>query len=132
MARLHNPAPVRPSRASAEWDRRLRGRRPGRAPDRMIDPSQIARVLASAARDRGALPPFTDEHPELDEATAYDAQWAGIDARLDAGERLVGAKLGLTSRVKQQAMKGDTPLYGWVTSGMLLPYGEPVELTRFI
>jgi 2-oxo-3-hexenedioate decarboxylase len=98
----------------------------------MIDPSQIARALASAVRDRQALSPFTDKHPELDEAAAYDAQWAGVDARLDAGERLVGAKLGLTSRVKQQAMKVDTPLYGWVTSGMLLPYGEPVELTRFI
>jgi 2-oxo-3-hexenedioate decarboxylase len=98
----------------------------------MIDPSQIARALGSAVRDRRALSPFTDEHPELDEATAYDAQWAGIDARLDAGERLVGAKLGLTSRVKQQVMKVDTPLYGWVTGDMLLPYGEPVELTRFI
>jgi 2-oxo-3-hexenedioate decarboxylase len=98
----------------------------------MIDPSQIARALASAGRDRRALSPFTDEHPELDEATAYDAQWAGIDARLDAGERLVGAKLGLTSRIKQQVMKVDTPLYGWVTGDMLLPYGEPVELTRFI
>jgi 2-oxo-3-hexenedioate decarboxylase len=98
----------------------------------MIGPSQIAQVLASAQRNRRALSPFTDEHPELDESTAYDAQWAGVEARLDAGERLVGAKLGLTSRIKQQAMKVDSPLYGWVTSGMLLPYGEPVELTRFI
>jgi 2-oxo-3-hexenedioate decarboxylase len=98
----------------------------------MIDPAQIAQVLASAERERRALSPFTDEHPELDETTAYDAQWAGIDARLTAGERLVGAKLGLTSRVKQQVMKVDSPLYGWVTSGMLLPYGEPVDLARFI
>jgi 2-oxo-3-hexenedioate decarboxylase len=98
----------------------------------MIGPSQIAQVLASAQRDRRARSPFTDEDPELDESTAYDAQWAGVEARLDAGERLVGAKLGLTSRIKQQAMKVDSPLYGWVTSGMLLPYGEPVELTRFI
>lgn len=76
--------------------------------------------------------PFTDGHPEFDEATAYDAQWAGIDARLAAGERLVGAKLGLTSRVKQQVMKVDSPLYGWVTSSMLLPYGQPVDLAQFI
>ena len=98
----------------------------------MIDPSQIAEVLARAERDRQARSPFTDEHPDLDDATAYDAQWAGIKAKLDAGERLVGAKLGLTSRVKQQVMKVDAPLYGWVTSGMLLPYGEPVDLARFI
>jgi len=98
----------------------------------MIDPSDIARVLAAAERDRRGRPPFTDEHPELDDATAYDAQWAGIQAKLDAGDRLVGAKLGLTSRIKQQVMKVDAPLYGWVTASMLLPYGEPVDLTRFI
>jgi 2-oxo-3-hexenedioate decarboxylase len=98
----------------------------------MIDASQIARVLASAERDRRALHPFTDEHPELDEDTAYDAQWAGVQTKLDAGERLVGAKLGLTSRIKQQVMKVDSPLYGWVTSSMLVPYGEPVDLARLI
>ena len=98
----------------------------------MIDPTQIAGVLASARRDRKALSPFTDEHPDLDVALAYRAQWAGVEAMLADGETLAGAKLGLTSRVKQQVMKVDSPLYGWVTSGMLLPYGEPVDLDRFI
>lgn len=98
----------------------------------MTDPAQIARVLAAAQRERRDLAPFTDEHPDLDEPAAYEAQWAGITQRLDAGESLVGAKLGLTSRVKQQAMKVDSPLYGWVTSGMLLPYGEPLDLARYI
>jgi 2-oxo-3-hexenedioate decarboxylase len=132
MNQLHNPVSVRPSRASAEWDRALRARGPARDAGRMIDPSQIAHALADAERERKALPPFTDEHPDLDEVTAYAAQWAGIRAKLAAGERLTGAKLGLTSRIKQQVMKVDSPLYGWVTSGMLLAQGEPVELARFI
>jgi 2-oxo-3-hexenedioate decarboxylase len=29
-------------------------------------------------------------------------------------------------------MKVDSPLYGWVTEKMLVPYGEPVDLDRFI
>jgi 2-oxo-3-hexenedioate decarboxylase len=98
----------------------------------MIEASQIAEVLASAERDRKELSPFTDEHPDLDLQTAYDAQWAGIERRQAAGERLVGAKLGLTSKAKQRVMNVDAPLYGWVTDRMLLPYGEPVELSRFI
>jgi 2-oxo-3-hexenedioate decarboxylase len=98
----------------------------------MIEASQIADVLASAERDRKELSPFTDEHPDLDLQTAYDAQWAGIERRQAAGERLVGAKLGLTSKAKQRVMNVDAPLYGWVTDRMLLPYGEPVELSRFI
>jgi 2-oxo-3-hexenedioate decarboxylase len=98
----------------------------------MVDASQIAQVLATAERERRAMSPFTDEHPDLDTRVAYDAQWAGVQAKLDAGDRLAGAKLGLTSRIKQQVMKVDAPLYGWVTSSMLLPYGEPVDLARFI
>jgi 2-oxo-3-hexenedioate decarboxylase len=98
----------------------------------MPDASQIATELAAAERERRALNPFTDTHPDLDEATAYVAQWVSVQAKLDAGERLVGAKLGLTSKIKQQVMKVDSPLYGWVTSSMLAPYGEPVELAKLI
>jgi 2-oxo-3-hexenedioate decarboxylase len=68
----------------------------------------------------------------LDLDTAYAAQWAGVQARLEAGERLVGAKLGLTSRAKQRVMSVDAPLYGFVTSGMLAPFGEPVRLADYI
>jgi 2-oxo-3-hexenedioate decarboxylase len=98
----------------------------------MVDASEIAATLAAAERDRRELPPFTDAHPDLDLDTAYAAQWAGIQIRLDAGERLVGAKLGLTSKAKQRAMNVDAPLHGWVTSGMLAPYGEPVDLSKLI
>jgi 2-oxo-3-hexenedioate decarboxylase len=98
----------------------------------MIDASEIARVLASAERQREALSPFSDEHPDLDEGVAYDAQWAGVSAKVEAGDPVVGAKLGLTSKIKQQVMKVDSPLYGWVTASMLLPQGEPVDLSRFI
>lgn len=98
----------------------------------MIDAATIAAELAAAERERRDRTPFSDEHPDLDDTTAYEAQWAGVQTKLDAGDRLVGAKLGLTSKVKQRVMKVDSPLYGWVTASMLAPYGEPVDLTRFI
>jgi 2-oxo-3-hexenedioate decarboxylase len=97
-----------------------------------MDASQIASDLSASERERRHRQPFTDEYPELDLETAYAAQWAGIQAKLDGGEQLVGAKLGLTSKAKQRVMNVDAPLYGFVTSGMLAPYGEPVELARFI
>ena len=64
----------------------------------MADPSMIAAELASAERERRDRAPFSDELRDLDLDTAYAAQWLGIQTKLDAGERLVGAKLGLTSR----------------------------------
>lgn len=98
----------------------------------MIDANDIARELAAAERERRHRQPFTDQFPDLDLETAYAAQWAGVQAKLEAGEHLVGAKLGLTSKAKQRVMSVNAPLYGFVTSGMLAPYGEPVELAKFI
>ena len=98
----------------------------------MIDAARIAADLATAERERKPRAPVTDEHPDLGLDVAYDAQWAGVQAKLGAGQTLVGAKLGLTSRVKQEVMNVGEPLYGWVTDGMLLAPGEPVDLGRFI
>jgi 2-oxo-3-hexenedioate decarboxylase len=98
----------------------------------VIDAQEIAADLVAAERERKTIAQFSDHHPDLDLATAYRAQQAFVRAKVDAGERLVGYKLGLTSRNKQQAMGVDAPLYGRVTSGMLSGYGEPVRLDRFI
>src|SRR2546427_6504636 len=98
----------------------------------MVDASWIAQELAAAERERKERRPFTDQFPDLDLDTAYTAQWSGIQAKVAAGERLVGAKLGLTSKAKQKVMNVAAPLYGFVTSGMLAPYGEPVPLADLI
>jgi 2-oxo-3-hexenedioate decarboxylase len=51
---------------------------------------------------------------------------------MDNGERIIGAKLGLTSRVKQKATGVDAPLFGPVTDRMIAPFGEPITLDEFI
>jgi 2-oxo-3-hexenedioate decarboxylase len=68
---------------------------------------------------------------ELDLETAYDLAWRGVQARLAAGERLVGARITLTSKAAQRAMGAAAPVHGFVTSGMIAPYGEPLDLARF-
>ena len=45
---------------------------------------------------------------------------------------MIGAKLGLTSRVKREALGIHEPVFGRLTSGMLLPHGEPVQLDELI
>ena len=92
----------------------------------------MANDLIAAEREHKAIGQFSDAHPDFDLATAYRAQRLFVAAKLEAGERFVGWKLGLTSRNKQQAMGVDAPLYGRVTSGMLATYGDPVRLDRFI
>lgn len=97
-----------------------------------ITAQEIADALIGAERGRTGIAQFSEDHPDIPVATAYAAQRAFVRARLDAGESVVGWKLGLTSRNKQRAMGLDAPLYGRVTSGMLSTHGEPVALDRFI
>jgi len=97
-----------------------------------MDPAEIAAELLRAEAARTQIAPFTDAFPDLDVETAYAAQAAFIAAKLAAGDILVGAKLGLTSRAKQQAMGVSEPLYGMITSSMLAPYGEPVDRAALI
>jgi 2-keto-4-pentenoate hydratase len=92
----------------------------------------MAERLIEAERRRTPIRPFTQAYPFLDADTAYKAQWHVVEHRLVGGEEVAGAKLGLTSRVKRDALGIDEPLYGWLTSGMLLAPGEPVPLAELI
>jgi 2-oxo-3-hexenedioate decarboxylase len=97
-----------------------------------MDAERIAKEPAAAERERRGRASFSAEYPDFDEATAYAAQWAGVTAKVDVGDRIVGAKLGLVRPAEQRAMNVAAPIYGWVTASMLLPYGAPVDLARFI
>ncbi len=71
--------------------------------------SEFADKLLDAVKERKGLAPLSDTM-DLDEATALDVQEAVVQARVDAGFPIVGAKLGLTSKAKQQQMSVDRPL----------------------
>jgi 2-keto-4-pentenoate hydratase len=94
-------------------------------------PGPFAEKLLAAVRDRTGIAPLSDEQ-ELDEATALEVQDAVVQARIDGGARLVGAKLGLTSRAKQVQMKVDRPLYGWLTDDMQVDTGQTVVCGDYI
>ena len=96
-----------------------------------ITADEIADILITGERDRKEVPQFS-QTPAIDVETAYEAQKAFVQSKLDAGDRLVGYKLGLTSRNKQRAMGVDSPLYGRVTSSMMSTYGDPIPFNRFI
>lgn len=98
----------------------------------MIDAKTVAGQLLAARSDRTPVPSFADEHPDFDLATAYEAQGLFVQGLVEAGERVVGAKLGLTSRAKQEAMGLEEPLSGWLTDAMVLEPGEPVPLEQLI
>jgi 2-oxo-3-hexenedioate decarboxylase len=98
----------------------------------VITPRQAAGELIVAERERKELAPFTAAHPDFGVHAAYEAQRLFVQSKLDAGQVPAGFKLGLTSRSKQQDMGVSEPLYGRVTSAMIAPFGEALDLGTLI
>ena len=88
--------------------------------------------LLACEAERREREPFTDEWPELDLDTGYAIQDRNLQLRLDRGEQLIGVKLGLTSRAKQQRMGVHFPFVAWLTDAMILPVGDPVPQGKLI
>jgi 2-oxo-3-hexenedioate decarboxylase len=92
-----------------------------------VTPAQAAARLAEARHARTTLAPFTDTFEGLDETWAYAVQDADRQERLRCGERVVGAKLGLTSAAKQERMGVDRPIVGFLTADMLVRADEVAQ-----
>ena len=86
----------------------------------------VATELLACESERRDRDKFTDEWPELDVDTGYRIQDETLRRRLARGESLVGVKLGLTSKAKQERMGVDQPLVAWLTDAMVLQPGDPV------
>lgn len=96
------------------------------------DIDSVATELLACEAERRERVKFTDEWPELDVATGYAIQDETLRRRLERGEKLIGVKLGLTSRAKQRRMNVETPFVAWLTDAMILPAGDPVPQDRLI
>ncbi|GAB2846673.1 2-keto-4-pentenoate hydratase [Lentzea nigeriaca] len=96
------------------------------------DIDTAAAVLLEAERQRQDRGPLTDEWPELDLGTAYRVQKRLIEKKVEAGEKVVGVKLGLTSRAKQERMGITSPLTAVLTDGYVLEADVPIPLAELI
>jgi 2-oxo-3-hexenedioate decarboxylase len=85
---------------------------------------EAAGILLAAEAAKTTCPQLTKRWPELDVATAYEIQAEALRMRLARGEKLVGLKLGLTSRAKQIQMKVDQSTTAWLTDAMQIPEGR--------
>ncbi|NHT16096.1 2-oxo-hept-4-ene-1,7-dioate hydratase [Cellulomonas sp. IC4_254] len=88
----------------------------------------IAEELAAAERARGVIPRITARYPEATVEDSYAIQNVWRDKNIAAGRRVVGRKIGLTSRAMQAATGITEPDYGvmfddtvW-DSGALIPF----------
>ena len=96
-----------------------------------LDTTGIAERLGTAADTATAIPQLAAE-TGLDVDTAYAVQTVLVQRRLDRGERIVGLKMGLTSRAKMAQVGVDEVIWGRLTDAMRVPDGGTVDVAAFI
>lgn len=95
-----------------------------------FDTQQAGLFLDNAARTATAAPQF--EPGAFDVDTAYTIQQASIAARLQRGERLVGMKMGFTSRAKMIQMGVHDMICGRLTDAMLVEDGGVISKAAYV
>jgi 2-oxopent-4-enoate/cis-2-oxohex-4-enoate hydratase len=93
---------------------------------------QYGDELYQALINRVAVDPLTDREPGITIEDAYQIQLRMIQRRLDAGETIVGKKIGVTSKVVMNMLKVNQPDFGQMTSGMVFNEGEAIRVDTMI
>ncbi len=100
-----------------------------------MDASTIERhgdALYAAWRERSVLSPLLEREPSITMADAYAIQQRYVNRRLQAGETVVGKKIGVTSKPVQDFLGVFEPDFGQLTSGMVCSESDGVDLNRLI
>ncbi|MFL9961971.1 fumarylacetoacetate hydrolase family protein [Paraburkholderia sediminicola] len=99
----------------------------------------LALQLRESERTRRTIAPLRDDArvSELNDATAaaqlaYAVQQLNVAARVAAGERIVGRKIGLTSPAVQRQLGVDQPDFGALFASMAYGDNQPIPLGELI
>jgi 2-oxo-hept-3-ene-1,7-dioate hydratase len=100
----------------------------------MLEPDEIERIadeLLEAAASRVPVKRLTARFPEMtiDDSYAVQALWGRRNE--EAGRRLVGRKIGLTSRAMQMATGITEPDYGLIFDDMVFETGTTLQSQKY-
>ena len=93
---------------------------------------QAAQALYDAEISRKVIPQVSRTYPEMELTDSYDVQRRWAELHIAKGARVIGHKIGLTSRAMQLASKIEEPDYGHLLDGMMFRDGQRIPANRFI
>lgn len=91
-----------------------------------------ADAIIKAETDRVPCVQLSKQFPEMTLEDSYDVQRRWAEARLAKGAKIVGRKIGLTSRAMQMASKMTEPDYGVILDDSLFRDGARIPANTFI
>lgn len=93
---------------------------------------QLGDKLYEALLARQAIAPLTSVHTEMTIEDAYHVQQRMIARRLEKGEKVIGKKIGVTSKAVMNMLGVHQPDFGYLTDGMVYNEGETIEMAGLI
>lgn len=93
---------------------------------------ELAARLDVAERSRTQIGQFSLEQPEMTLEDGYAVSRAWVRNKLAAGRKVIGHKIGLTSRAMQRSSNVTEPDFGTLLDDMLFPDGQDIPVARFI
>jgi len=100
-----------------------------------LDPDSVAALAArldNAERTRTQIGHFSLEHPEMTLEDGYAVSRAWVQHKLAGGRKIIGHKIGLTSRAMQRSSNVTEPDFGTLLDDMLFLDGNDIPMDRFI
>lgn len=94
--------------------------------------NNVASRLLNAEKTREQIGILSIQYPEMTIADAYKIQSAQMKQKLDSGQKIIGWKIGLTSKVMQDALGITTPDSGIIYDDMDFSDGCTIPSDRFI
>lgn len=85
--------------------------------------------LYAALKAVRTVTPLSERHPDMEIADAYRISLHMLHLREAAGERVVGKKIGVTSKPVQDMLGVHQPDFGFLTDRMHYPDGASISLT---
>jgi 2-keto-4-pentenoate hydratase len=102
---------------------------PEQSVDKKASAETLARRLDEAWEERTPIPPLSESEGLQSVEDAYAVQSSWSELRLERGERIIGRKIGLTSKGMQEQLGVDEPDYGSLWASRYFPAkGGRVEI----
>ena len=97
-----------------------------------IPTQDLAQRLLRAERERAPIQPLSEVYPSLTAEQSYAIQTAWLQLKQAEGARVIGHKIGLTSKAMQQQLGVDQPDYGYLLDTMNVTSGSALAASQFI
>ncbi|HEY6793627.1 MAG TPA: 2-keto-4-pentenoate hydratase [Kineosporiaceae bacterium] len=94
--------------------------------------AEAAQLLLEAYESGKPVDPLVDRYPGMDLDDSYEIQLLQLTCRLQAGARLVGHKVGLTSEAMRRQMGVDQPDFGHLLADMFQLESLPIPMAGFL